>query len=273
MLSLRDLLQLTRRQRIFITVVLSIAAIFCLAGLAIFLVKDSDNPIAPLLTALAQVTWSALIGWAVLLMISQGETPARISSLTDEFLTEIFPNSLSAIQYFMDRHEENKLIASDGLFKLSSNGSDLLVACRIAVHHSPRSPFAYYKLHLTRGTSYDHQMRIWLFVNQTTATVMYFFRARNVDFESNTRLREILEDFGKTEQDFGYASSYEFNPISSEGVNLHKLLLFKKLPDGFINSGREKLSFSQDVLMMTKALMNLIEDDRRLHTELTKLKF
>ena len=90
MFNIKDLLQITRQQKIVISVVLVSTTVLLTAYLVYLFVRDLNSPLVPVVSPAVQYLWVVLSGWGGLLLIGQGDSPRRIASLADEFLEKIF---------------------------------------------------------------------------------------------------------------------------------------------------------------------------------------
>ena len=271
MFNIKDLLQITRQQKIVISFLLVSTTVLLTAYLVYLFVRDLSSPLVPVVSPAVQYLWVVLSGWGGLLLIGQGDSPRRIASLADEFLEKIFPESFGALRFFNTRESENKALAKDAMFP--KNGPAQLTSPKwtYQVNHYKGSPFAFYKFAVQHeGHAKRPVIRLFVHLNQPSVTVVFLYCLNKDMADSNTKLDELIERFGRIEESYGYKYRIEKNFVATENLNINKLILTKNLADEFINSGKHKLAFSHDVAMMTHALISDIETDSELSRDLMK---
>lgn len=269
MFNIKDLLQLTRYQKMVISFLLVFTTVLLTAYLVYLFVRDLNSPLVTVVFPAVQYLWIVLSVWGGVLLIGQGDSPRRIASLADEFLEKIFPESFGVLRLLNTRESEMKDVVKDVLFTNSYYTQTASPKWIYQVNHYKGSPFAHYKfLVMNDENKRRPAIRLFVHINQLSATLVFFYCLKqDKEMEdSNANMVRLLEKFAETEKSFGYKGS--IGTSSVDDVNIHTLNLTTGLADLFLNSGKLKLAFSNDVAMMTHALLHQIESDLKLSKDL-----
>ena len=269
MFNIKDLLQLTRYQKIVISFLLIFTTVLLTAYLVYLFVKDLNSPLVTVVFPAVQYLWIVLSVWGGVLLIGQGDSSRRITSLTDEFLEKIFPESFGILRFLQTNESEAKDIIKDVLFTSAGNSKTACPKWTYELNHHKGSPFAFYKFLVIEDENKRRPViRLFVHINQRKATLIFYNCLKDgQEMEgSNTKMALLTKEFAKMEESFGYIGS--FGQSSAHNINIYTLNLTTDLADNFLNSAKLKLAFSHDAAMMTNSLLHHIESAPKLSKDL-----